>query len=425
VNHLNSACGACAHSPLQLLFSLGNIPPVNAFVTEEEVPHEKAYPLDLHFCPKCTLVQLVNPPPPTALFSNYLHLSSASQSNIKHLENVCEMLNKTLPGGFAGKNVLEIGSNDGTLLALIKKHAKSVLGVDPAKNLAPVALKKNVNTISDFFDEALAQKIQKEHGRFESIVALNVVAHTPTFISMLKGISQLLAPNGTFMMENAYVVDTILEGQFDTIYHEHVFCFSLHALNTAYKLAGLRAYDAEIIPTQGTSIRVFVEKAESNRPLTERFLKILNSEKEKGFTEVKSYESVKSKVDAFKVQLLNQIQTMNKKSNGKKIIGLGAPARGVVILNYCGIDPELMEFVIDDTTLKQGRMVPGVHIPVKSWEALMNSDTHHFMILSWNYKKEILDKLKTQLAKKYAANPSLKKEDTVLIPFPKFEEIKV
>lgn len=400
----NKKCLCCESEKLAFLFSLGAMPPVNAFINKGEA--EESFPLDLYFCESCTLIQLGEVVDPEKLFSNYHHTSSASAGNVKHLEDVVKVLdNKSL---VKDKSILEIGSNDGLLLSLLNKAGAEVLGVDPAANLHHEAEAKGVNSLVGFFDEDFANKMKSKYPTFDAIVALNVMAHTPTFLSALKGIKKLLALNGSFVMENAYVVDTILQGQFDTIYHEHIFCFSLHSLLYAYDLAGLKAVDAEIIPTQGTSIRVFVQHKDAASTPTNRMLQILENEKKAGFKSLDNFKKSSFMILEFKSKLLAYL----KKNSAHKFIGLGAPARGVVILNYCDINSDTIDFVIDDTHLKQGKLVPGCKIDVRGWDALDTKNHHQFIILSWNYADSFIQRLR-----------KLGASGKVLIPFPHFQEV--
>lgn len=406
-------CGGCNQSNLKLLFSLGDIPPVNAFLLKSEVQSEVGYPLELYYCSECTLVQLGECVPPEKLFSHYLHLSSASGSNIKHLKQVADIVASRDEHNLRGKKVLEIGSNDGTLLSFLKDRAETVLGVDPAKNLAEDALKRGVRTISDFFLEDRAKLIIEKEGQFDWVVALNVVPHTPNFMSLLRGVRATLKPGGRFMLEGAYVVDTILNGQFDTIYHEHVYNFSLHALKFALERSGFNILDVEIIPTQGTSFRVFASRSDEPGAVSENLKKLLEQEKTKGFTDLKAYERAAEKIKKFSTDLKAKIAAL-KKVSGQNLVGLGAPARGVVILNYCGVGTGDLDYVIDDTVLKQGRLTPGVHVPVVGWEELDKKPRTAFLLLSWNYREEVLKKLRERGVK-----------GTVLVPFPVLEEVKI
>ena len=258
-------CSCCDSKRMQSLFSLGAIPPVNDFIEAKQIPQEKGYALDLYFCQDCSLVQLGERVPPSSLFSHYLHISAASKANVAHLQEVTALIKGRNGGKLAGTKVLEVGSNDGTLLKMFNDEKAKVLGCDPAQNLGKLVKEQGMDVIIDFFSEQVGKEIKKDRGTFDWVVALNVIAHTPDFISSLRGVAATLATEGQFMLENAYVVETILKGQFDTIYHEHVYCFSLNALSHAFKKAGLKITDAEIIPTQGCSIRVFGAPIASTR----------------------------------------------------------------------------------------------------------------------------------------------------------------
>lgn len=398
-------CLCCDSHKIDFLFSLGSMPPVNAFTCKDE--KFESYPLDLFFCSNCYLIQLGNIVSPDKLFSNYYHTSSASVGNIKHLNDVVEILqNKFL---INSKRILEIGSNDGLLLSLMQKSGGNVLGVDPAENLLEEVHAKGVSSLVGFFDENFAINMDEKYSKFDTIIALNVMAHTPTFLSALKGIRRLLDKKGIFMMENAYVIDTILQGQFDTIYHEHIFCFSLHSLMFAYNLAGLEAFDADIIPTQGTSIRVFVQKKGAGNKPSKRLNEILHREKNIGIQDIDKFKAAADDIVNFKYTFKEYVK--NNRSKGK-FVGLGAPARGVVILNYCGVTSDDIEFIIDDTKLKQEKFIPGIPIPVKNWDALKPLEHHNFILLSWNYAENFLDKLR-----------SMSITGTVLVPFPNFREV--
>lgn len=402
----HSYCLSCNFLEIKFLFSLGSMPPVNAFIDKDEI--EEAFPLDLYICPNCFLIQLGTIVPPEKLFSNYHHTSSASAGNVLHLKNVSELLNKK--GLVNKRKILEIGSNDGLLLYFLQAAGGEVLGVDPAKNLHSDTEKRGVNSLVGFFDENFAESMLTSYSKFDTIVALNVMAHTPTFSSALKGVKKLLSKDGFFIMENAYVLDTVLEGQFDTIYHEHIFCFSLHALIYAYEIAGLAAIDAEIIPTQGTSIRITVTHKKEGMKQSKNLIEILNREKKLGFKSIKKFEEAASKIIEFKSNLLKYLHTCA----GEEVVGLGAPARGVVILNYCQINSKNIQFIIDDTPLKQNKFVPGVNIPVKNWDSLDIKKHKKFIIFSWNYAETFIQRLK-----------SLGISGSVLIPFPNFSEIHI
>ena len=400
-------CKSCGYEGINRFLSLGNIPPVNAFIAPEEIASEVGYPLNLAYCPLCQVVQLEEIVSPDKLFRNYLHLSAGSASNIAHLSQVADYLSKRLNITPKTK-ILEIGSNDGTLLSFFKKYTPHVLGVDPARNLISLNKEKGVDYIAEFFDTSIASKILKEKGAFDLIVGLNVIPHTPNNIELLKAARIILQKNGVLVMEGVYALETILRGEFDTIYHEHVYTFSLHAIINTFRMAGLTVVDVEKIPTQGGSLRVYAMKDEHALHVSESVTKLLKEENDLGLVNPQIYDSVKSKVEKYKSDLRNIVE--QEKSKGGKLIGLGAPARGVVIMSYCNLTTDDIEYLVDDTTLKQGKVAPGVHIPVKPIDALKGEKDRTFILLSWNYKDSFINRLKGMF-----------KHFRVIIPFPKLE----
>ena len=385
-------CRSCETEIVQPLFSLGPMPLVNRFITHDQIPKEELYELDLIYCNDCHLIQLGTTVPPTELYSNYQHLSSSSQMNLKHLDSVADYL-KSHFASDGSKRLLEIGSNDGSLLQRVANIFSFAIGVDPAENLAEIANKGNINIIPKFFSHGLATKIKSQHGKFDTIVGLNVVPHTENFIDLLRGVEVLLTEGGHFVFEFAYVIDTIMGGDFDTIYHEHIYNFSLTSISYALKSVDLNIIDVMKIPTQGGSLRVIAQKKSAKSIPTEAVGKLLASEKSKGHTNIDNYLAIKQNIERFKHNLLSTLKEY--RDQGKTIVALGAPARGVVVLNYCGIDTKLIDFAIDDTKLKQGKLVPGVHIPVYDWSALESIDDNEvFLLVSWNYKHEVLKKLR-------------------------------
>ena len=400
-------CRVCQTSELKEFLTLGEMPPVNAFLDYKELYKEKKYPLTLAYCPACFLVQLINIVPSSELFSNYLHLSSASASNINHLREVANIIKERF-NITNSTRILEIGSNDGTLLAFLKEYSPYVLGVDPAENLLLFSKEKGVETIPAFFNKVTAMEILNTTGKYDIVVAINIVPHTPDVVSLLEGVEMILNDNGIFIMEGVYALETILRGEFDTIYHEHVYTFSLHSLIATFKQANLIVVDVEKIPQQGGSLRVYAKRREDAKSSSIAVNSLLKEEKELGLATPKLYSTLVSKVEQFKKQLKDVVE--HEKNLSGKLIGIGAPARGVVILNYCGINQNDIEYIVDDTPLKQGKITPGVHIPVKSWDVLKPEKKQIFLLLSWNYRDHLLARLKPQFC-----------SSKVIIPFPQLE----
>ncbi|NCO11751.1 hypothetical protein CO038_01110 [Candidatus Pacearchaeota archaeon CG_4_9_14_0_2_um_filter_39_13] len=403
----NLKCKVCGYEGIKRFLELGDMPPVNAFIDEKDIADEEIYPLNLSYCPDCFLVQLEKTVPSEKLFRNYLHLSAGSKSNISHLNEVADYLSSKFKVNNKTK-IVEIGSNDGTLLSFFKKYTSNLLGVDPARNLVEMNKEKGIDYMPEFFDTSTASEIAKTRGKFDLIVALNVIPHTPDNIDLLKAARIVMKDSGNLVMEGVYALETILDGQFDTIYHEHVYTFSLYSLVRTFLMAGLTIVDVEKIPTQGGSLRVFVMKSENAIPASENLKNLLKEEEKSGLTKPETYDCVALKVENYKNELRKMIDE-EKKRNGK-LIGLGAPARGVVILNHCKIGCDDIDYLVDDTVLKQNKVAPGVHIPVKTWEEIKKGKQKTYLLLSWNYKDYFLSRLK-----------ELNEPFRIIIPFPKLE----
>ncbi|TSC80410.1 MAG: C-methyltransferase [Candidatus Peregrinibacteria bacterium Gr01-1014_25] len=404
-------CQGCGNRSLKAMFDLGVVPSVNTYFTKEELHREYPYLLDVHWCTHCTLVQLGTIVPPGELFSHYQHLSSASQSNIRHLEELAATLKQKLSIG-ASTRVMDVGSNDGTLLSKFLDRTPHVLGVDPAENLVTYAKERGVEQIAAFLNPETAKTIVASHGRRDLIMALNVVAHTPDVRNLLRAVNTVLAEKGTFVMEAVHVFATILKGEFDTVYHEHVYCFSLTALVPLLAQAGLTVVDVEEIPTQGGSLRVYARHTSEQPGIADVVHRLLEREEKEGVRDPETYARVGRQVEAFKRDFRQSLQVLRAKHG--RIVALGAPARGVVIMNACGISTDIVDAVVDDTPLKQGRLMPGVHIPVISWKELAANPASGYVLLSWNYEEEMLSKLRGCV-----------READVVIPFPTLRTVRL
>jgi SAM-dependent methyltransferase len=404
-------CGGCQASRLTPVVSLGRMPPVNAFVDPAGPGDEAAFPLDLYFCERCTLVQLHPVVDPALLFGTYTYLSSASRTNVERLSRLADELVARLGLG-AGSKILEIGSNDGTLLRCFQRHTSEVVGVDPARNVAALAAAAGIDTVVDFFSDDVARALARERGRFDLILALNVVAHTPDFVGLLARARDLLAAGGHLVIEVVYVAETLLRGEIDTIYHEHVYCFSLHALRHACVRAGLLLADVEKIDAQGGSLRVVMKREETGTAAAARVDALLAEERSLGLDRAATYASVAPLALALRDGVRSGLAELRRSVD--LVVGLGASARGVVLMNYCGLTTGDLAFVVDDTPLKQGRLVPGCHVPVADWTRIPKDGNIGCLMLSWNYRREVLDKLRARTS-----------NARVLIPLPTMTEVRL
>jgi SAM-dependent methyltransferase len=396
------SCKSC-EAPLEhSVYDFGMMPAVNSFITEEQIESEEKYPLTLYVCESCWLLQLGFIPPPSLLFEDYHHISGASKGNVDHLRSVSQVIDQNLRK--TDSKILEIGCNDGTLLGFLDDFGYSAVGCDPAKNISQ---KEELKVYTDFFGEISAERIKSECGGFDVVVGLNVFAHNSAFIDMLKGCVILLNPDGKVMIEVAYAPSTICDGNFDTIYHEHVCSYSLTSLKNALSQAGLSIFDAELIPTQGGSIRIFAQHVVGSLEPSENFLSIMNMEERLGLSTSAYYEilgeKIKNKIGPIR-ELLSEVVRDNQ-----QLLILGAPARGVVVMNVCGVEVSNHSIIIDDTEEKQGKLMPGVHIPVSDWSGVDFSKFESALILSWNYAEN----MKERLSKTKFSGP-------IYIPFPDF-----
>ena len=383
-------------------FNLGKIPLVNNFKSK---PQLKKYDLSMGLCRKCKLFQIEKNIDPKNLFSDYAHISAGSQSNLKHLKDVFNFINKKLKINNKTK-ILEIGSNDGSLLGILKNKTKNIVGVDPARNLVKKIKDDYLNVIPDFFNNKTSKRIKTKHGLFDVIVALNVIPHTCNLNEVINSVSNLMKPDGHFIMEGAYFFDTIYKGKFDTIYHEHVSSFTVTSIKNVLENFNLKLHYVDRISTQGGSIRIIAKKKTNSK----QYLKILKIEKKFLVDKISTYKKVGEIINNKISEIKKNFEVLSKV---KKVIFLGAPARGVVIANVCNFNAKRIAYAIDDSKTKENKFFPGYSIRVKSWNQLKKNSNFNFLILSWNYNKEILGKL-GKLVKHYE----------VMLPLPKNKFIK-
>lgn len=381
-------CGICgSHSLLQIL-DLGVMPLANAFVHKENLHSpELSFPLAVNFCSSCSSVQLSHVVDGKILFKNYHYETAASEPLVKHFNAMADEIVRDhiqSPDDL----VIEIGSNDGSLLARIKDRCK-VLGVEPAGNVAKIAIENGVPTTVDFFNESVSQRIKSEWGEAKVVVANNVMAHIDDIRGTFLAVKSLLASDGRFIFEVHWVGNLITEGGFDQIYHEHIYYHSLHALKFLLDSVGMVINDIKLVPIHGQSMRVYAGKSGKSSPAVSDFLK---QEVEMGLTKKETYFNFSKKIESNKKNLLEILSKLKKE--GKKIFGYGAPGKGNTLLNYFNIGPEILDCITDTTPFKQGTYTPGTHIPVVSPKILEKEIPDYFLLLSWNYADAILQKEK-------------------------------
>jgi SAM-dependent methyltransferase len=381
-----AACRTCDSTDLAPVLFLGETPLADAILSEQQVGcGEPKFPLTVVFCRDCSLVQILETISPEMLYcQNYPYYSSVSPELMEHTKkNVLSLIESRDLG--MDSLVVEVASNDGYLLKHFVKRDIPVLGIDPAEGPARVALENHVNTICAFFNKDLARMLRREGVEADVIIANNVLAHVPDQNNVVEGMRELLKDDGVVVIEVPYVRDLIDRCEFDTIYHEHHCYFSVTALDRLFSRNGLFLNHVEHYPIHGGSLRLFVGRHPDPQESVQGYLR---DEAEVGLDSSPYYENFASRVVDIKASLLDMLRGL--KECGKSIAAYGAAAKGSTLLNYTGIDGELIDFVVDRSKYKQGHYMPGVHIPIYDPEHLLEARPDYVLILAWNFKEEIM-----------------------------------
>ncbi len=385
-------CRACETNIEKSFLSLGNLPISNANITKENLNKmEKYYPLELYVCSECKLVQIDEFAIAETIFSSdYAYFSSYSESWLKHCKEYTEMMIKRF--GFDENSfVLEIASNDGYLLQYFKEHNIPVLGVEPASNTAEVAIKKGIPTDIIFFNEFYANRLKESGKQADLIIGNNVLAHNPHLIDFVKGLKIALNKEGVITMEFPHLLKLIEHNEFDTIYHEHYSYFSLYSVDKLFLKYGLEIFDVEELPTHGGSLRIYAKHTEDHSKLIKNVLTIIKKERSFGLYNLDFYNKFFENVKKTKRNILQFF--IQAKNDGKRIVGYGAPAKGNTLLNYCGIGIDFIDFTVDLSPHKQGKYLPGTHIPIYHPDIIRQYKPDYIIILPWNIKEEIMNQM--------------------------------
>ena len=381
-------CRICKNEKLDNFLQLGPTPLANNFLKNEQLNlSENIYPLDLCFCENCGLVQLSYVVPPELMFKNYLWVSGISDTIPKHFQQLAKEASKVIKTN-GNSLIIDIGSNDGTLLKCFMNLGLRVLGVEPATNIAEIAKKNGVETLNDFFNESTAVKIVKDKGKSKIITATNVVAHIDDLDGLLKGVSILLEDNGVFVIEVPYLLDMIEENEFDTVYHEHLSYFAIRPLVELLKNHNMEIFDIKRFPVHGGGIRVYVKRHYAKIPVTGTVKKFLENEEKFRLHTLDTYKKFAERIKTLRDNLVLLLKHL--RSSGKKIVGYGAAAKGNTLLNYYKIDKNILDYIADKNKLKQGLYSPGMHIPVVSSEKILEDKPDYVLILAWNFADEII-----------------------------------
>lgn len=404
-------CRFCFSDKLRPAINLGHVPLAGGFIKSKKLfDKERYYPLEISFCENCYLLQSVNVIDKNTLFKDYFYHSSAIKTLKNHFSELTQELisqTKDLTKPF----IVEIGCNDGALLKQLTTTKVSVLGVDPATNIVAPLIKKGLPIVNDFFSEKSAKKVKQQFGKADVICSFNALAHIEDMHDILKGIKTLLKKDGMLIFETHYLGNLLQEMQYDMIYHEHQYYYSLMTLQKFFAQYDMEVFDIKPVKIHAGSMRYYVQN-KNERPISKNVIDLVKKEKKSKFDKLKTYLSYNKKVAKTKRDLLTLLDSLKKEK--KTIVGYGASGRGTILMNYCGLTEKYLDYDIDDAPAKQGKFTPGNHLLIKSSDILTSKVRPDYVLLfAWSFWDEIREK-----NQKY-----VKKSGKFIIPLPKVKII--
>jgi C-methyltransferase C-terminal domain/Putative zinc binding domain/Methyltransferase domain len=383
-------CGSALHLPF---IDLGSAPPSNAYLDAGALNQPEArYPLRAWVCTACWLVQAEDSLPSSVLFApDYAYFSSVSTSWLAHAERyVGDMVNRFALGSHS--KVIEVASNDGYLLQYVKARAIPCLGIEPTAGTAQQAIAKGITVVQEFFGTELARRLVEQGHAADLTAANNVLAHVPGINDFVAGFALLLKPQGVATFEFPHLLKQVQYNQFDTVYHEHFSYLSLTTVSTIFSRNGLKVFDVEELPTHGGSLRVYAQRADTGKHETsQRVNIIMGAENRAGMMSEAFYAGFQVKAERVKTDFLAFLASAKQK--GETVAAYGAAAKGNTLLNYAGVKPDLIPYVVDRNPAKQGKFMPGSHIPIVDEDRLKHDQPHYIVLLPWNLKTELAQQL--------------------------------
>jgi SAM-dependent methyltransferase len=383
-----SACRSCGSTLLDIVADLGSTPLANGLLKQEDLSNQElTFPLKIVFCADCSMVQITETVRPDVLFAKYVYASSYSETMLRHAEAVCEELcrNRLLNGNSL---VIEIASNDGYLLQFFAARGIPVLGIEPAANIAAIAQRRGVRTRVAFFDSELANQLVSENVAADAIIGNNVLAHVAGINGFIAGVKKILKPGAIARFEFPYLGDMIDNLEFDTIYHEHIFYLSAHAIERLCIRHGLIFTDVEHLPIHGGSLAI-TASFEPDLEGRKRVHNLLEDEKSRGMNKVDYYTDFGDRIHDTVTELRKLLHGL--RSEGKRICAYGASAKGTTLLNMLRLEPGTLDYVVDRSSLKQGLFTPGTHLRILPPERLEQDKPEYVLLLTWNFAAEILE----------------------------------
>ena len=387
-------CRMCGSERLALFLDLGKTPPADQFLHKKQLSEgRESYPLQVAVCEDCGLIQLNYVVPPKILYcDDYPYESSTTAAGRRHWTEFARTTSRLL-GLTSNDLVVDIGSNVGVLLQMFKQEGTKVFGVDPAANIAEIANENGIETLADFFNVASAKQIVERVGHATVVTGTNVFAHVHDLDDLMRAVSLLLNERGTFIIEAPYFLELLHNLEYDTIYHEHLSYISVKPLVRFLRKFGMEIYDAQLRDIHGGSIRLFIRRiGSSEHPVAPIVQQMLANEERERIYELDTLNRFAQEVAENRRALRELLMSLKK--GGSKIAAVSAPAKGMTLLNYCGLDAEFLDFVTEKSKLKIGRYAPGVHIEVVPDDVLLTRKPDYALLLAWNFAEEIMNNLK-------------------------------
>jgi methylation protein EvaC len=382
-------CLVC-YSKIEPFMTFGQQPIANGFLTEDQIKSEYFFEMEVAFCSNCGMFQLIEQPAAEKMFhENYAFFSSQSKYMQTHFKEFAEFVMSKYFNGRKDPFVVELGSNDGIMLRNFKNAGFRHLGIEPSENVAEVARLEGIESLSEFFDLELAKSIVQKNGHADAVLSANVMCHIPNINSVAEGIAYLLKPDGVLIFEDPYLGSMIEKTSYDQIYDEHVFIFSATSVSWAFGQHGLELIDVMPQITHGGSMR-YILAPKGSYPISSNVSEIFAKEKAIGLDKTETYKNFKKNCENSRSELLTVLEKLRKE--GKRVVGYGATSKSTTVNNYCGIGPEHIEFVSDTTPIKQNKLTPGSHIPVKPYEEFSKNYPEYALLYAWNHSEEIFSK---------------------------------
>ncbi len=382
----SSKCRVCG-APIQPFMSFGRMPIANGFLLPAQIPDEYFFELAPCVCGTCHMFQLFRQPEPEKMFhQNYAFFSSTSRHMQAHFAAFANAVIEVHLNDRSNPFVVEIGSNDGIMLRTFRDRGMRHLGIEPSRNVAAVAIAGGIRTVTEFFNTETARAVVAVDGQADSILAANVIAHIADLPSVAEGIAILLKPDGVFIFENAYLGAVIENTAYDQIYDEHVFTFCAMSVSNAFGRHGLELIDVQPQPTHGGSMR-YVLAHKGARRTSASVSNLLAQERSQGLDKVETYEMFRLRCEESRAELRALLQTLSKQNT--KVVGYGATAKSTTVLNYCGLTSNQIAWISDNTPVKQGKLSPGAHIPIRPRDAFVDERPDYAVLFAWNHSAEI------------------------------------